>query len=292
MQMKIEEESKKLGMVEESKRLAMEGESKRLARKEEEESKRMEMQVRVENRRWEVELGRTRIEVEGGKFQQEKGRGQESVEDMLSKCVKFVPAFEEWKVSEFFQLFEKKAEDFGWAQDRWVLLAWSGFKGKALEACNRLPGEEQTDYEVFKSAILRAYELRPEAYSLLFRNAKKRPSETHEQYPKYLSDTLKMWLHSEQESTAEQIKELFLPEQFTNGVDGESSEVIRERRRMVTREAAIWADDHALAKRCSQVRGGSYSQYSRVGDSGVKVETKGTGATGRTIPVTGGMVKT
>ena len=107
-----------------------------------------------------------------------------------------------------------------------------------------------------------------------------------------MSDTLKKWLHSEQATTAEQIKELFLLDQFTNGVDCESSEVIRERRRMVTREAAIWADDHALAKRGSQVRGGSYSQQSRVGDSGAKVETKGPGATGRTNPVAGGMVKT
>lgn len=65
--------------------------------------------------------------MEGGKFQQGKGECQESVESMLSKYVKFVPAFEESKVSEFFQLFEKKAEDFGWVQDSWVLLASSGF---------------------------------------------------------------------------------------------------------------------------------------------------------------------
>ena len=54
------------------------------------------------------------------------------------------------------------------------------FKGKAQEAYNHLSGEERTDYEVFKPAILKTYELRPEAYRMLFRNAKKRHAETHE----------------------------------------------------------------------------------------------------------------
>ena len=96
-------------------------------------------------------------------------------------------------------------------------------------------------------------------------------------------------MHSEQATTTEQIRELFLLEQFTNGVDRESGEVIREKRIKVTREAAIWADDHALAKRGSQFRGGSYSYPSRVGDYAARRERKDTGVTGRTSPVSSGM---
>ena len=229
------------------------------------------------------------------------------MEKVLNRCVRFVPLFDESRVPEFFQLFEKKAEDLGWEEDKWVLLASSGFKGKALEAYNRLSGEERTNYEVFKSAVLRAYELRPEAYRLLFRNSRKRPLETHEQYAQHLSDSLDKWLYSEQATTVEKIKELILMEQFISGVDRESGEKIKEKRLKVTREAAIWADDHALARRASQYTGGVLPSSRRRGDDiagGEKdtvtlgrstqvagSKTGGTGDTGRVSPVSGGMAK-
>lgn len=41
--------------------------------------------------------------------------------------------------------------------------------GKAQEVCSTLSIEESLKYEVMKSAILRAYELVPEAYRQKFR---------------------------------------------------------------------------------------------------------------------------
>lgn len=131
--------------------------------------------------------------------------------------------------------------------------------GKALEAYNRLTVEELADYQAFKTAILRAYGLRQDTYRLKFLNAKKRPGETHEQYAQYCSDTLDKWLHSKQVTADEEMRDLILLEQFTNGVDRESSEWIREKRRKVVKESALWADDHVLSKRGGYSKGGTLS---------------------------------
>ena len=59
----------------------------------------------------------------------------------------------------------------------------------------------------------------------------------------------------------------------------------------VTREAAIWADDHALAKRGRQIKRDSYSLHPRVGYADVELDARGTGITGRTSPMGGGVMK-
>lgn len=59
--------------------------------------------------KWEMEVERTRIEVQGAEFHQ--GR-VESIKSQISNSLKLVPAFDETKVMEFFQRFEKKVYEF------------------------------------------------------------------------------------------------------------------------------------------------------------------------------------
>ncbi|XP_045114813.1 protein FAM200A-like [Portunus trituberculatus] len=51
-------------------------------------------------------------------------------------------------------------------KERWVGLVANMLKGKALEVYDRMSVEDLNEYEEFKADILRAYELRPEAYRL------------------------------------------------------------------------------------------------------------------------------
>ena len=51
-----------------------------------------------------------------------------------------------------------------WPRDSWTLLLQSTLVGKAREAYSALFIEENCQYEVVKAAILKAYELVPEAY--------------------------------------------------------------------------------------------------------------------------------
>lgn len=132
---------------------------------------------------------------------------------------------------------------------------------------------------------MQAYELRPEAYRLLFRNARKRPHDSHVEFEKYIRDAMERWIISEDVSTFEELKQLLLLEHFCNGVNAQTSAKIREKRIKVAREAAVWADDWCLAWRGTRGKStvaasGSHWQNARESiTSGVKPSLKGSGET-------------
>ena len=74
--------------------------------------------------------------------------------------------FNESEVDKYFQHFERVAQNLKWPTDH---LLQSVLKGKAQETYTALPISEYVDYNIVKNAILKAYELIPEAYQK-FRN--------------------------------------------------------------------------------------------------------------------------
>ncbi len=60
--------------------------------------------------------------------------------------------------------------EMGWPSGEYV-------EGQGLEVYDRMSVKDLEDYKKFKADILRAYELRPEAYKLQFRGGKKRPND-------------------------------------------------------------------------------------------------------------------
>ena len=138
------------------------------------EEKRLQYQEAEGQRQF--ELARSRLELEDVSCTPSHVVARENTaESRLARSLKLFPAFEESKVTEWFQRFEKKAHEFEWPRSRWVGLVANVLKGKALEAYDRMNVEDLEDYEEFKSTILRVYELRPEAYRLQLRGARKRP---------------------------------------------------------------------------------------------------------------------
>lgn len=91
----------------------------------------------------------------------------------LSKHIALVPQFRESEVDSYFSAFERIATSLRWPKEIWSLLLQCKLMGKAQEVCSTLSIEESLKYEVMKSAILRAYELVPEAYRQKFRGHKK-----------------------------------------------------------------------------------------------------------------------
>lgn len=55
-------------------------------------------------------------------------------------------------------------------------------QGKELEIFDSLTVDDLNACEYFKSAVLKAYELRSEAYRLSFRNVRKRAKDTYVEY--------------------------------------------------------------------------------------------------------------
>ena len=94
----------------------------------------------------------------------------------LGKNVRLVPPFNESEVDKYFQHFERVAQNLKWPIDQWPLLLQSVLRGKAQEAYTALPISECVDYNSVKNAILKAYELVPEAYRQKFRNYRKQES--------------------------------------------------------------------------------------------------------------------
>ena len=70
----------------------------------------------------------------------------------------------------YFGAFERIAVALNWPKDVWAILLQCKLTGKAQEVCAFLSTEDSLVYETVKSAILRAYELVPEAYRQRFRS--------------------------------------------------------------------------------------------------------------------------
>ena len=76
---------------------------------------------------------------------------------------RLVPPFQEKEVDKYFAHFEKVADSLNWPKASCVLLLQSVLVGKAQEIYGSLSVEQSSNYEHVKEAILKAYELVPEA---------------------------------------------------------------------------------------------------------------------------------
>ena len=81
-----------------------------------------------------------------------------------ARNIRLVPPFQEKEVDKYFAHFEKVADSLNWPKESWVLLLQSVLVGKAQEIYGSQSVEQSSNYEHVKEAILKAYELVPEAY--------------------------------------------------------------------------------------------------------------------------------
>ena len=72
-------------------------------------------------------------------------------------------------------------------------------KGKTLEAYTALQISECVEYNCVKNAILKAYELVPEAYHQKFRNYRKQESQTHVEFANEKEEYFDRWYNSGKE---------------------------------------------------------------------------------------------
>lgn len=89
-----------------------------------------------------------------------------------------VPPFRETDIDSYSNAFECIAMSLCWPKELWAILLQCRLVGKALEVFSALSVEDSLNYETVKLAILRAYELVPEAYRQKFRGHKKNSCQT------------------------------------------------------------------------------------------------------------------
>ena len=164
-----------------------------------------------------------------------------------TKFIKLVPPFLEKEVDKYFAHFEKVADRLDWPKELRTLLLQSVLVGKAREVYSTLPLDKCTDYDVVKAAILKAYELVPEAYRQQFRERKKQDHETYVEFANEKKIKFDRWCRSRDVGhDFDKLKQLVLLEDFKWCVPQTVRVHLEEQRVTDLDEASVLSDDYVL----------------------------------------------
>ena len=173
-----------------------------------------------------------------------------------ARNIRLVPPFQEKEVDKYFAHFEKVADSLNWPKESWVLLLQSVLVGKAQEIYGSLSVEQSSNYEHVKEAILKAYELVPEAYRQKFRNYLKYDSKTHVEFAREKENLFNRWCHSKEiGQDFKKLKQMVLLEEFKDKVQPDIRSHLDEQKVEELEKAAIMADDYALTHKMSSKSG-------------------------------------
>lgn len=111
--------------------------------------------------------------------------------------------------------------------------------------------EDSSSYTRIKAAVLKIYELVPEAYRQSFRSLERKVDQTYVELVRDLSTHFKRWLTALDVATFEDLCELMVLEQFKNVLPDRVATYIIERRRVTAADAAVSADEYMLLHKSS-----------------------------------------
>ena len=132
-----------------------------------------------------------------------------------------MPKFNEEEVGKFFVTFEKVASQLKWPKEQWAIMLQVVLIGKAQIAYSALSADDSSDYEKVRKAVLRAYELVPEAYRQKFRNLRKDDRQSYMEFARQKERLFEDWCESWNVEDLDDLKELILLEEFKNCINNE-----------------------------------------------------------------------
>ena len=177
----------------------------------------------------------------------------------ISRNIRLVPPFHEKDIDKYFLHFEKVGEKCKWPRDVWTLLLQSVLVGKAQEAYSALSSEQSSDYETVKKAILKAYELVPEAYRQKFRNTRKSEGQTYVEFARDKEVLFTRWCTSKDVANFEQLRQLILVEEFKRQTPSDIRSHLDEHQVNDLHMAATMADDYSLTHKSTFHKVGFHS---------------------------------
>ena len=175
-------------------------------------------------------------------------QGQRQPRDIGAPPVMFPKYSEGEDIDLFLRTFEKLCNTYKVAEESKTARLASLLCGKALEAYSRLGVEESRDYNAVKNAILRRYNLTPEAYRLKFRGIKKRTDETYCETIVVMSEYYDRWMEGSEANDVESIRDVILREQFIRIVPEDLKIWLLDRKPSSVTEAAKLADQYLLVR--------------------------------------------
>ena len=188
-------------------------------------------------------------------FSVSSGTQGRSVDDLSE--LRLVPRFNERDPETFFVMFERLADARGWRDSTRTLMLQCVLTGRAQEAYSSLTSSDCLKCDLVKSAVLKAYELVPEAYRQRFRSLK-RGDKSHLEFARDISTHFDRWCAAAEVDSQEALRDLIILEQFSNSVPEHITTYISERAVKTATEAAALADDYVLTHggECPVAQGG------------------------------------
>ncbi len=166
----------------------------------------------------------------------------------VSKCFPLVPKFDSEKVESFFDMFEKIATQRVWPKEHWVTLIQDSLTGKAQEAYVALDLEDSDDYDEVHQAVLKAYELVPEAYRQQFRSEKIRSGQTYVDFARQQEAAFDKWLRASEVYNFNELRELMVLEQFKQSLPRVIQVHLNDMGASTVSKAAEAADNYVLVQ--------------------------------------------
>ena len=203
-------------------------------------------QVELEVIRQQTEKVKLDLEERRASVTQEVKWSGASVHSFDVRNLRLLPPFNERDPDSFFVAFERVATARGWPDADCALMLQCVLTGKAQEAYTCLSLEDGSSYVKVKSAVLKAYELVPEAYRQRFRLWERRNGQTYVEFARDISNNFKRWLSALDVTTFEELCDLVIFEQFKNMLPRWIATYISERRVTTAAEAAVSADEYVL----------------------------------------------
>lgn len=164
----------------------------------------------------------------------------------VAKYIRLVPPFNEDDVDKYFVLFERVATTLKWPRNVWTLLLQCVLVGKAQQVCSLLPPEDSVDFDKVKVAVLRAYELVPEAYRQRFRRLRKQGSQTFVEFVREKEALFDRWCSSSGVTDFNELKQLVLMEDFKNCLPEVVATYLNEHKANDVFKAAVLVEEYTL----------------------------------------------
>nr|XP_034331791.1 uncharacterized protein LOC117690977 [Crassostrea gigas] len=162
-----------------------------------------------------------------------------------------LPPFEDSKdnIDAYIQRFEIYATTQKWNKDTWGTHLSALLKGKALDVFARLSPETALDCNELKNALLKRFDMTEDGFRKKFRFSKPDGSETFMQFSTRLDSYLERWIQlSKTNKTFDDLKDLFLREQFLLCCSKELALFLKERIPTSIQDMARYADQFAEAR--------------------------------------------
>ncbi|XP_052717957.1 uncharacterized protein LOC128190087 [Crassostrea angulata] len=162
-----------------------------------------------------------------------------------------LPPFEDSKdnIDAYIKRFEIYATTQKWNKDTWGTHLSALLKGKALDVFARLSPETALDFNELKNALLKRFDMTEDGFRKKFRFSKPDGSETFMQFSTRLDSYLERWIQlSKTNKTFDDLKDLFLREQFLLCCSKELALFLKERIPTSIQDMARYADQFAEAR--------------------------------------------